>query len=58
MNLVHENRNSTIKSTIEKDGVLKAWLMSNSPKTISKFLELEKNDFKSKLTFHSKKLST
>lgn len=54
MNLVHANRDSNEKSTLEKDGALKTWLMSNSQQTISKFLELEKNNFKSKLTFKSK----
>lgn len=49
MNLVYENRKNTSDSTIEKDGVLKTWLMSNSTKTIPKFLELEAEEFKKPL---------
>lgn len=51
MNLVYENRNNTDKLTIEKDGVLKTWLMSNSTKTIPMFLKLEKEEFKKPMQF-------
>lgn len=53
MNLVYENRKNTSDSTIEKDGVLKTWLMSNSTKTIPKFLELEAEEFKKPLQITS-----
>lgn len=49
MNLVYENRNNTESLDLEKDGVLKTWLLSNSHKTIPKFLELEKENFKKPL---------
>ena len=46
MNLVYENRNNRENLDLEKDGVLKTWLMSNSHKTIKTFLKLEQENFK------------
>lgn len=51
MNLVYENRKNTEKLTIEKDGVLKTWLMLNSTKTIPLFAKLEEENFKKPHTF-------
>ena len=55
MNLVYENRKNTEELTVKKDGVLKTWLMSNSTKTIPKFLKLEEENFKNPITFRSTK---
>ena len=54
MNLVYENRTSQAKPCLENDGVLKTWLMSNSPSTISKFLKLEAENFKKPVQIKSK----
>ncbi len=53
MNLVYENRKNTDELSVKKDGVLKTWLMSNSTKSIPKFLKLEEENFKKPSTFTS-----
>lgn len=55
MNLVYENRNNTENLDLEKDGVLKTWLMSNSHKTIPTFLKLEQEDFKKPVKIKSRR---
>jgi len=54
MNLVYDNRTLAEDSAELKnpqESVLKRWLMANCRPAITKYAQLEKSDFKSKLTF-------
>ncbi len=56
MNLAYENRHEAINFDHERpktsnDSVLKTWILANSGKTVAKYLELEKSQFKKPLTF-------
>ncbi len=51
--IIDRNKESLSTKPNSKDSVLKSWLMANAGPTIAKFKELEKSDFKGKLTFNS-----